>query len=434
MFTNNSTLPFVDNKDDSLIQNLENIVFKQRKNILLTGISDVKEFLSKNFNKYINDNYITIYIDLSIDSKRTDCIEQILYHTKNMFPDNTIVCSLYEKIHIPEIIHIQKDEIFYLIFKKLVEQKHLVLVFNYFDQYANFITDNDYHRITKLYDDVCKNKVSLILIIEDKYWKLPKDSFKKRKFFETFDNTDNNSLFNSLASKNIIYKTKMNKPEIFISYAWSGKSEIIVDEICQCLENKNIKYYRDKKDIGYKDSIKEFEEQLGMGDYVILVVSDRFLKSKDCMYEVFKIINAGNIYDRIFPIVLDDVKIYHPKERIEYVKYWEDEIDTLETKLKTIKAANLDGLRMDIDNFTKYREIIDKIVTILKDMNTLNINSIRENNYSVLLEAIEKQFNKDFSSMPEILTVDNTKESKIISQYGEKSVYIENHTGNITIN
>ena len=409
IFTNNSTLPFVDNKDDSLIKNLENIVFKQRKNVLLTGISDIKKFLSENFNKYINDNYITIFIDLSIDRERNDCIEQILYHTTNMFPDNTYIDELYKEICIPETIHIQKDKNFYLIFNKLVEQKHLVLVFNYFDQYANFITDNDYHRITKLYDDICKSKVSLILIIEDKYWKLPKDSFKKRKFFETFDNTDYNSLINSLASKNIIYETKMNKPEIFISYAWGGESEIIVNEICKCLENKKIKYYRDKKDIEYKGSIREFEEQLGMGDYVILVVSDKFLKSKDCMYEVFKIINTGNIYDRIFPIVLDDVKIYHPKDKIEYVRYWENEIDSLEMKLKTIKAANLDGLRMDIDNFCKYREIIDKIVTILKDMNTLNINSIRENNYFVLLEAIEKQFNKDFSSKPEMLTIDNTK-------------------------
>lgn len=95
----------------------------------------------------------------------------------------------------------------------------------------------------------------------------------------------------------------MRRHEVYISYAWGGESEIIVTEICQQLQNNKVKYYIDKKDIAYKDSIREFEERLGAGDYVILVVSDKFLKSKDCMYEFLQIKNAGNIYERIFPIV-----------------------------------------------------------------------------------------------------------------------------------
>lgn len=78
----------------------------------------------------------------------------------------------------------------------------------------------------------------------------------------------------------------MRRHEVYISYAWGGESEIIVTEICQQLQNNKVKYYIDKKDIAYKDSIREFEERLGAGDYVILVVSDKFLKSKDCMYEL----------------------------------------------------------------------------------------------------------------------------------------------------
>ena len=212
-----------------------------------------------------------------------------------------------------------------------------------------------------------------------------------------FDNADS-EYSKSLPYKSIIYGTKMKKSEIFISYAWGGESETIVNEICDCLDKNNMKYYRDKKDISYKGNIKEFEELLGKGNYIILVVSDKFLKSKNCMYEILQIKNAGNMYERIFPIVLEDAKIYNPCDQIDYIKYWEDEKEKLDSKLKTISAANLSGLRNDIDNYIEFREIIPDITTILSRMNTQSVQSHRDNNYLELIKSIEMQCEKDFNN------------------------------------
>jgi internalin A len=50
--------------------------------------------------------------------------------------------------------------------------------------------------------------------------------------------------------------------------------------------------------------IKEFMQRIEKGKCVIVVISDRYLKSPNCMYERVQIANNGEFDNRIFPIVL----------------------------------------------------------------------------------------------------------------------------------
>ena len=63
---------------------------------------------------------------------------------------------------------------------------------------------------------------------------------------------------------------------VFISYAWGGEREEIVDQIDKALQKRGIKITRDKRDLEYKGSIKEFMERIGQGSSVIVVVSDKY--------------------------------------------------------------------------------------------------------------------------------------------------------------
>ncbi|MEH2460636.1 MAG: TIR domain-containing protein [Nostoc sp.] len=53
--------------------------------------------------------------------------------------------------------------------------------------------------------------------------------------------------------------------EIFISYAWGGESEQFVNQLDETLQAKGIKIIRDKRELGYKGSIKTFMERIGRG-------------------------------------------------------------------------------------------------------------------------------------------------------------------------
>ena len=91
---------------------------------------------------------------------------------------------------------------------------------------------------------------------------------------------------------------------VFISYAWGGESEEIVDQIDGTLQQRGLKIIRDKRDLGYKGSISAFMERIGGGNCVIAVISDKYLRSPNCMFELVEIAAGKGFHDRIFPIVL----------------------------------------------------------------------------------------------------------------------------------
>ncbi|MFW9259801.1 toll/interleukin-1 receptor domain-containing protein [Nostoc sp. CALU 546] len=132
-------------------------------------------------------------------------------------------------------------------------------------------------------------------------------------------------------------KLKYEK-EIFISYAWGGDSETYVNHLYEVLQSKGIAIIRDKQDLGYKGLIKAFMEKIGRGKCVIAVISDKYLKSPNCMFELVQIAKNGGFYDRIYPIVLPDAQFYDPIQRIKYIKHWEEQIRELGENIISIPS------------------------------------------------------------------------------------------------
>ena len=180
--------------------------------------------------------------------------------------------------------------------------------------------------------------------------------------------------------------------EVYISYAWGGDSEAIVDRLDLALQAKGLTIVRDKRDLGFKGRIQDFMIQLSQGAGIIVVLSDHYLKSRNCMFELLQIAQQGQFYDRVFPIVLADAKIYDPIDSLDYVLYWETQIDDLNTKLKQLQsAANLQGFREAIDLYTEIRNTIAKLTDLLQDMNALTPDLHSQSEFDQLFQAITSQ-------------------------------------------
>jgi internalin A len=206
---------------------------------------------------------------------------------------------------------------------------------------------------------------------------------------------------------------------VFISYAWGGQSEQIVNQIDQALQKRSVKIIRDKRDLGYIGSISEFMERIGHGNCVIVVISDKYLRSPNCMFELVEIANGKQFHDRIFPVVLNDANIYDPIKRIEYVKYWELKRAELAEAMKTLDPANLQGIREDMDLYDRIRDKISGLTSTLKDMNTLTPEMHRDSDFSELYTAIEKRM-KASPATP-------------ITPDGERSKLVDNATAASTV-
>ena len=188
--------------------------------------------------------------------------------------------------------------------------------------------------------------------------------------------------------ENTLVGTEVLKQEIFISYAWGGESEEIANQLDHAFQDRGVTIVRDKRDVGFKGHIKMFMDEIGEGKCVILVISEKYLKSPNCCYELVQVARYGAFYDRIFPIILADARIYKPTDRLRYIQYWEEKREELDEMIKTVSAANLEGFREDIDLYTEIRMLLPELMNVLKNMNTLTPEIHLQSDFTELFRAV----------------------------------------------
>ena len=166
------------------------------------------------------------------------------------------------------------------------------------------------------------------------------------------------------------------KPEIFVSYAWGDDSSEtarkraeVVDRLCETLANESWNIIRDKNAMRSGDLISGFMKRIGLADRVIVVLSDKYLRSPYCMTELHTLYQNSRLekqefLDRIIPLVLDDARFGTPEERVEYAKHWEARY----LKLKSDLAY------LSVEDFARYRAMqkwhldIGEMLTYINDV------------------------------------------------------------------
>ncbi len=182
-----------------------------------------------------------------------------------------------------------------------------------------------------------------------------------------------------------------NDKQVYISYAWGGESERIANELDADLQANGVTIVRDKRDLGFKGMIRDFMQQIGRGHAVIVIISDKYLKSPNCMYELVEIAKNKDVHNRIFPIVLGDADIYNPVNRIKYIKHWEDKLKELDEAMRSVSAANLQGMRDEIDSYDEIRDNVSNLTFLLKDMNTLTPEMHEGSNFTALISSLKQR-------------------------------------------
>lgn len=153
---------------------------------------------------------------------------------------------------------------------------------------------------------------------------------------------------------------------IFLSYCWADKE--IANKIDTSLTNCDLKIIRDIRDIENWKSIREFMQSIRNQDYAIFIISDNYLRSTNCMFEVYEMLKEQQYQDRIFPVILEH-KIYNPTEKINYIRYWERECSKLEAGIRSIDPANSSELTLELRHMRQISQSIGEFMKIVSDMN-----------------------------------------------------------------
>lgn len=162
---------------------------------------------------------------------------------------------------------------------------------------------------------------------------------------------------------NVEYDNKQ-LPTIFISYNQESASDFVEFLKKSLLHLANLTI--DKSSLKYGESISGFMKKIRKHDFIIVVVTDEYLKSLNCMTEVINLMKDDDWKEHTLFIVYAVNKVYTLEGRAEYERYWHEKKETDKEKYATGMLSHdyVDVMQIenDICNYISdfLKEIADK--------------------------------------------------------------------------
>ena len=232
-------------------------------------------------------------------------------------------------------------------------------------------------------------------------------------------------------------RISMELSKVYISYRHDSKYDGVLDSIKKGLRSHGINFSIDQNSLLYKDNIEEYEKEIGQADRVIMIMTPGYFKSPACMFEMTQIFEYGRVEERVFPIV-DMGDIPRNGDGLRQIKeFWQSEKEKKTQEL--VKEPGNSRFRItEIEKIDNVICRLDDLWRFIVHVNTETIDELTKDDAAMLIDALKKSLS---SSLVDIemntlsLSSTDTKPTtpRAVSQYGDKSIYIENNSGDITI-
>jgi tetratricopeptide (TPR) repeat protein len=204
------------------------------------------------------------------------------------------------------------------------------------------------------------------------------------------------------------FTTKDLAMTIFLSYSWSNKEQ--AEYINNILSTLGISIRRDITVLSYKDDLRNFMRQIRECDYSIILVSDDYLKSPNCLYELSELFKDSNYTDKVLPIIIDGTKIYSIDDKANLIRFWNDKCKETQKILSDLNPVNSINLLQELKIYTQIYGVIDELIDSITRRLNVNLSAAKKNNFSELLIFIG--YEKD-SIQSEILSAKKIDDSQV---------------------
>jgi len=256
--------------------------------------------------------------------------------------------------------------------------------------------------------------------------------FTHNKIISTPNLVDINPLSTSIVALSNAVNSK--QISIFISHSWAHLEP--VNQIDTFFKDHGIEFVRDKREITrFQDNIEEFMKRVETCDFVILMISEEFLKSPNCMYEVVNFLKSPNFTERVVPIPLPGTDIYGLGATAKYIRYWKDK----QTELR----QNVEGLEIsEMGEFTEELKIVDQIknsmgdfMRHLKNKKMVSFEELRNSNYQDIVfhmvnsNIFSKKVNRSLAS-----TLQNEEVTNLMTRAEIKEAELKRYDDEIKAN
>ena len=111
----------------------------------------------------------------------------------------------------------------------------------------------------------------------------------------------------------------MDKQSLFISYCWKDGNTYADELETQLKEEFNVQ--RDKSQLIANDDIYDFMVQIANCDNVIIVLTEEYVKSLNCMLEMSFLVSQEDWPMKAMVLVIDN-SLYSIERKLEIINYW----------------------------------------------------------------------------------------------------------------
>lgn len=190
----------------------------------------------------------------------------------------------------------------------------------------------------------------------------------------------------------IIQSLSYFKPTVFFSYAWGNERETVVDALYESLEkDSGFELIRDKVNLGYKGLISEFMQGIGKGNFVVIAISDKYLRSEYCMFELYELFRNSNLENsqllkKIYPIRVEAIDLNDPAVLRGYLTYWRD----LEAEWKSL-VNEFDADQNKYRRIRAIRTSISELLPFLNDINSMSTDLLASEEFAIIKAAIRER-------------------------------------------
>lgn len=143
---------------------------------------------------------------------------------------------------------------------------------------------------------------------------------------------------------------------MFLSYCQKDKgiANIVEEKLKE--NEKRLVIFRDIREVEYRDKFSEFMQTISDKDFVLSIVSDRYLKSRNCMYEMSELMRDRKYESKLLFIIVSDsdkkyylsedlpddekqgvgAHIYDVGQQTEYIMYWQEKEQEMKNLIEKI--------------------------------------------------------------------------------------------------
>ncbi len=176
---------------------------------------------------------------------------------------------------------------------------------------------------------------------------------------------------------------------VFISYSHAAEEKVpIAAKLEAAFKKRGVGVLRrDTSETAYGESIRRFMDRLHKGDFVVVVSSERYWHSDDCVNELKLIKEYGDFELRVLPVQLPDINLRDVEIQKALINYWEMKARDAVAGMPN-NAARAQAHAKEISDSAK---CIDECISRFSDWYALDSETHIDSDFDALINTLLKR-------------------------------------------